>query len=56
MSLTLLLWTDQRQRRAVARRSLLLCDCERVVVTAGGAAGTWDGDVRFAGVVSTAGS
>ena len=34
---------------------LLLCDCERVPVTAGGAAGTSDGYVRF-GVVSTAGS
>ena len=28
-------------------------DCERVLVTAGAAAGTSDGDARFAGVVST---
>jgi hypothetical protein len=30
-------------------------DCERVLVTAGGATGTSDGDARFASVVSTAG-
>ena len=34
---------------------LLLCDCERVLVTPGGAARTSDGDARLAGVVSTAG-
>ncbi len=34
---------DQRQRWAVARWLLLLCDCERVLVTAGGAAGPSNG-------------
>jgi len=48
--------TTSGSARAVARWPLLLCDCERVVVTAGGAAGTWDGYARFAGLVSTAGS
>jgi len=32
------------------------CDCERVLVIAGGAPSTSYGDARFAGVVSTAGS
>jgi len=31
-------------------------DCERVLITAGGGVGTWDGDARFAGVVSTPGN
>jgi hypothetical protein len=47
---------DQQQRSAALRWLLLVCDCERVRVTAGGDAGSWDGDARFAGVVSTAGN
>jgi hypothetical protein len=47
---------DQQQRSVTLRWLLFLCDCERVLVSAGGAPGTWDGDARFAGVVSTAGS
>jgi len=39
---------DQQQRSAALRWLLLLCDCERVLVTAGGAAGTSDGDARVA--------
>ncbi len=41
---------DQQQRSAALRRLLLPCDCERVRVTAGGSAGTSDGDARFAGI------
>jgi hypothetical protein len=47
---------EQQQRSAALRWLLLVCDCERVRVTAGGDAGAWDGDARFAGVVSTAGN
>ncbi len=47
---------DQRQRRAVVPLTTASHDCERVMVTAGGAAGTSDGDARSGGVVSTAGS
>jgi hypothetical protein len=42
---------DQQQRSAALRWLLLVCDCERVRVTAGSDAGAWDGDTRFAGVV-----
>lgn len=47
-----------RRGGSAGRRPLLplLCDWERVLVTAGGAVGTWDGDARSACVVSTAGS
>ncbi len=45
---------DQQQRSAALRWLLLVCNCERVRVTAGGDAGAWDGDARFAGVLSTA--
>jgi hypothetical protein len=37
-------------------RSLCECECERVLVTAGCTAGTWDANAGFAGVVSTPGS
>ena len=51
------LGTIDMERRPAARGWLLLVsDCERVLVTAGGAAGTSDGDARFASAVSTAGS
>jgi hypothetical protein len=38
---------DQQQRSATVGWLLLLCDCERVLVTPGGAAGTSDGYARF---------
>jgi len=38
---------DQQQRAEAFRRLVSLRDCERVLVTAGGAAGTPDGDARF---------
>ena len=46
-------WTTSGSARASPAN---YCDCEHVLVTAGGGAGTSDGDARFAGVVSTAGS
>ena len=53
-------WLALRTTSSSARRDsagyCFVSDCERVVVTAGGATGTSDGDARFAGVVSTAGN
>ena len=53
--LTLLPWTISSSARQHAAGCCFVPDCERVLVTAGGAAGTSDGDARFAGVVSIAG-
>ena len=53
--LRLLLGTISSSARQHAAGCCFVPDCERVLVTAGGAAGTSDGDERFASVVSTAG-
>jgi hypothetical protein len=45
-----------RERGLVLLTTAFLCDCESFRVTASGATATSDGDPRFDGVVSTAGS
>jgi hypothetical protein len=49
----LLTWTTSGSPGPTPAGYCFLCDCERVLVAAGGAS---DGDARFAGDVSTAGS